>query len=370
MRTLGNRNVLLISVLITGAVVAAAVITILSSGNTNTPDLNRGSLLEDPLDIVTSSPRNTNTSDLNRDLLLEERLGFSADVQGGYDGVSYVVTSLDDNGQGTLRDALESSEPQWITFAIDGTIELASPIRVQSYKTIDGRGAKITIVDYGLAIYDATDVIVTNITIRDGAPDTKDAIEVLRSDQVWIHHVTLANFPDGLVDIRRADPTTYITVSNSRFQNHDKVSIVGLHEPEAPGDDQIYATFANNYFAGNTVQRHPRVAQAYAHLYNNVIEWSNYGVASFDRGRVFSERNWYVAPDTNKKTATRLVHGGYAGNYLIPDGYLKSQDDRVENGAIITTAQANLVDTPGYEYSPKSTSLRNKEFIMNNAGAR
>lgn len=306
-------------------------------------------------------------NETSRASLMDGRFGFARTTEGGNAGASFVVTSLADSGPGTLRDALESTTPYWITFAVSGNIELLKPIRTKSDKTIDGRGASIVIKNYGLYIYDAKNIIVTNIAIVDGAADSVDAIGILRSDNVWIDHVTLANFNDGLIDITRATGTlSRVTVSNSRFTNHDKVAIIGLHKPDAPLDEHIQATYAYNHFMGNTVQRHPRVAQAYAHTLNNVIEWDSYGTASFDSGRVYSEGNWYIAART--KVATDFVHGGYSGDYLIPNGFIKSVKDKAENGALIAQNQATLVGKPGYTYKFYTTNVTNKQMITNGAG--
>lgn len=321
-------------------------------------------------DGAAAAPAKPVETGVDRDALMDERFGFGADVLGGYNGETYVVTSLEDNGTGTLRAALESADPLWVTFDVSGVIALDSKIRVKSYKTIDGRGADITLTNHGLAIYNANDVIVHNISIRDGVAEAYDGIEVLRSGNVWVDHVTFSNFPDGLIDIRNASTTTrYLTVSNNKFENHDKVSIVGLHNPDAPNDSEIYATYAYNYFQGTT-QRHPRVAQAYVHAYNNVIEWQSYGIASFDRGRVLSENNWYVAPSASRPRATDINHGGYSGDYLIPDGYLRSNGDSVENGAVVTTNNEAAVADPTYTYRLQKTTNRNKQKVMNGAGAQ
>src|ERR1044071_3190297 len=99
--------------------------------------------------------------------LLNERVGFGRNATGGAGGEVYWVTSLADSydpttGEatyGTLRWGLEHDDnSRWIMFAVNGTINLPnSPIQVRSNKTIDGRGASITLTTYGLWIgmYDA-----------------------------------------------------------------------------------------------------------------------------------------------------------------------------------------------------------------------
>ncbi len=321
--------------------------------------------VDTPAQIVTQAQRKA---------LMDKRHGYGAGTVGGYAGKEYVVTSTADSGTGTLRDALGKTEPLWIVFDRDMTINLSTDIRVKSNKTIDGRGHNITINRYGLILYGSTskpleNVIITNVTIKDGASNSVDAISIARANKIWIDHVTLSKFKDGLIDITRALSTGMrVTVSNSKFMNHDKTTIVGLHKPTAPYDNKIVVTYDNNYFTSSTTQRHPRVSQAAVHMYNNVIKWKNYGVASYDNARVFSERNWYVAG--SNKQATDYTHGGYYGSYKIPNGKIKSYGDSKRNGAKVATYLPNKTSKPYYSYKALTANTTNMNRVMSGAGAR
>jgi hypothetical protein len=80
------------------------------------------------------------------DDLLVHRTGFALDgnvVGSGVDARVYIVDKTTDDGSvGTLRHALESTQPYWIRFApalAGQSITVTSSIEVQSNKTIDGR---------------------------------------------------------------------------------------------------------------------------------------------------------------------------------------------------------------------------------------
>ncbi|GFP83706.1 probable pectate lyase 4 [Phtheirospermum japonicum] len=75
--------------------------------------------------------------------------GFGRFAVGGLHGVVYCVTTLADDGPGSLRYGCRKKEPLWIVFEVSGTIELASHLTVSSHKTIDGRGQRIRLTGKG-----------------------------------------------------------------------------------------------------------------------------------------------------------------------------------------------------------------------------
>jgi len=295
--------------------------------------------------------------------LLLERSGFSMPDGGLSSGSVYHVTSLADSGPGTLREGLLNSA--WIVFSVSGNIELLSPLRIQNLSdiTIDGRGQIVSISGYGLYMIDAQNIIINNIEIRDGNSDAVDALMIVRSNKVWIHKTSLSNFPDGLLDITRAASTkTRVTVSWSRFSNHKKSMIIGLTNAFMPSDKQIYVTVHHNYFAG-TEQRHPRLSQGYAHVYNNVIFWDSYGMASFDNARLLVENN--IFSSTRNSPAVKFTHPTQAPGRV-----------RLINNAVVGDKQISLdeylpqaVGFPWYGYGLEQPSECMKNNVMHGAGA-
>lgn len=80
--------------------------------------------------------------------------GFGARAAGGVGGPELRVTNLDDSGPGSLRAALSTSEPRAVRFAVEGTIELESPLVVTEGRvTLDGEtapGQGVTIRNPGI----------------------------------------------------------------------------------------------------------------------------------------------------------------------------------------------------------------------------
>lgn len=100
-------------------------------------------------------------------------LGWAATTPGGRDGAVLRVTSLDGEGPGTLRAALEAEGPRIVVFEVGGIIDLnGRDIRIANpFLTVAGQTAPepgITLIRGGVSIR-THDVIVRHIRIRPGA---------------------------------------------------------------------------------------------------------------------------------------------------------------------------------------------------------
>lgn len=104
--------------------------------------------------------------------------GFGRRAIGGLHGPLYRVTSLDDDGHGTLRQACRAHGPLWIVFDVSGDIHLRTYLRVTSHKTIDGRGQRVRLLGKGLQLKECRHVIVCNLQIEGGRGHDVDAIQI------------------------------------------------------------------------------------------------------------------------------------------------------------------------------------------------
>ncbi|GER28648.1 pectin lyase-like superfamily protein [Striga asiatica] len=220
--------------------------------------------------------------------------GFGRLAAGGFNGAVYCVTTLADDGPGSLRDGCRKREPLWIVFEVSGTIDLRSLLSVSSHKTIDGRGQKVKLTGDGLRLKECEHVIICNIILEGGRGHDKDAIQIKPSSKhIWIDRCSLSDFNDGLIDISRE--STDITISRCHFARHNKAVLVGASASHT-GDRNMRVTIHHCFFDG-TRQRHPRVRFAKVHLYNNYTRnWGIYGVCASVEAHVYSQCNIYEDP--------------------------------------------------------------------------
>ncbi|ONK76997.1 uncharacterized protein A4U43_C02F2050 [Asparagus officinalis] len=234
-----------------------------------------------------------------------------------------------DDGCGSLREGCRRAKPLWIIFAVSGTIRLSSPLRVSSYKTIDGRGQKIKLTGKGLQLRECEHVIICNLQFEGGTGPDADAIQIKpKSRHIWIDRCSLSNFSDGLIDITRE--STDITVSRCRLSNHDKAMLIGAGCNDC-NDRCIRVTIHHCFFNG-TRQRHPRVRFGKVHLYNNYTRnWGIYAVCASVESQIVSQCNIYEAGQ--KKVVFKYLTEKAADRDHGSSGFVKSEGDLFLNGA-------------------------------------
>ncbi|MGK6319305.1 pectate lyase family protein [Sphingomonas sp. DT-204] len=116
-------------------------------------------------------------------------------ARGGRGGRVMTVTTLADDGAGSLRAAVETPGPRIIVFAISGTIRLARPLRIREGQvTIAGQSAPgdgITLRDHPLEVA-ADDVVIRYVRSRlgDESRSESDAIWILGGRRIILDHVS------------------------------------------------------------------------------------------------------------------------------------------------------------------------------------
>ncbi|KAL0557247.1 hypothetical protein IC582_005771 [Cucumis melo] len=315
----------------------------------------------------------------NRQRLADCGIGFGRDAMGGKGGQIYVVTDSSDPDPvnprpGTLRYAVVQDEPLWIVFAADMTIKLKYELMMNSYKTLDGRGANVHITGGGcITLQYISNVIIHNINIHHCVPtghtnirsspthvgyrgkSDGDGISIFSSRNIWIDHCSLSYCTDGLIDAIMG--STGITISNNYFSHHDEVMLLG-HDDGFTPDSGMQVTIAFNLFGEKLVQRMPRCRRGYIHVVNNDFRsWEMYAIGGSGNPTINSQGNRYIAPgNPNAKEVTKRVDTN-AGDWS--EWNWRTEGDIMVNGAFFVPSGEGLSNmyVKASSLPPKSAAL-------------
>ncbi len=185
-------------------------------------------------------------------------------------------------------------------------LNLYERVKVRSNKTIMGITHNAMLRYGGLDIV-GDNVIVQNLIIRDsydgdwdGKTHSTDAITIAGKN-VWVDHCWLAASADGLLDIRSNNDNEigdFVTVSYTRFSDHNKVSLIGSSDDNVRDRDHLNSTFHHCWFDGTLEkglnQRLPRIRYGSVHMYNNYFEnIDSYCTLARIESDVVVENNYY-----------------------------------------------------------------------------
>ncbi|CAA3015180.1 probable pectate lyase 8 [Olea europaea subsp. europaea] len=292
----------------------------------------------------------------NRKRLADCSIGFGRNAIGGRDGRYYVVTDPNNDDpvnprRGTLRHAVIQDRPLWIVFKRDMVITLKQELIMNSFKTIDARGASVHIANGAcITIQFVTNIIIHGLHIHDCKPTGNamvrsspthygwrtmadgDAISIFGSSHVWIDHNSLSNCADGLIDAIMG--STAITISNNYFTHHNEVMLLG-HSDSYERDRVMQVTIAYNHFGVGLIQRLPRCRHGYFHIVNNdYTHWNMYAIGGSANPTINSQGNRYLAPVNPfaKQVTKRIV----TGNMTWRHWNWRSEGDLMLNGAYFT----------------------------------
>jgi pectate lyase len=215
--------------------------------------------------------------------------GFGAITKGGEGGRVITVTTLADSGPGSLREALSTQGPRVIQFAVEGTIELQSRLRVTNGQvTIDGStapGQGITLLNHGIQFRgDCDDLIVRDLRIRVLTGGAEGDCLLFWGHQggtverVLVDHCSLMWATDEVVntwgEVRNL--TCQWTIIAEAQLPHSKGWLSGV------GSDRV--TIHHCLFAQNA-DRVPKLEGGVYDVVNNVFyNWGNNNAAKIESG--------------------------------------------------------------------------------------
>jgi pectate lyase len=238
-------------------------------------------------------------------------------------------------------------------------------VKLGSNTTLIGIGSDTKLVNANIVISSVKNVIVRNLNIvnpcdispvwdaddgDDGNWNSEyDGVTINASTNVWVDHNKFTDAPvtddlaavengklkqchDGALDVKNG--SDYVTVSNNRFELHQKNNLIGSSDSSTTDSGHLAVTFNNNYFL-NVAERAPRVRFGKVHIYNNYFEGSR-------------------------------THAVYAHEYSIGVGYLAKIISQ-NNAFAITgaTSCTNIVKNPGS--SSKTGAITDTGSLLNGA---
>lgn len=262
---------------------------------------------------------------------------------GGRGGKVIVVTSLEDEGPGTLREACETGGARIVVFNVAGIIRLKSPINVRApYITIAGQtapGDGVCVTGESFLI-DTHDVIIRHMRFRRGATDVNRRDDALGGNAVGniiIDHCSASWGLDENMSVYRHVyqrdqtgagqklPTVNITIQNSAFTealdcyNHAFGATIGGHN----------SMFARNLFASNISRNASVGMDGDFNFVNNVIfNWWNRSVDGGDDKSFYNIINNYFKPGpitpADKPIAYRILKPESSRDRNKPDTFGKA----------------------------------------------
>ncbi|ULC59028.1 pectinesterase family protein [Flaviramulus sp. BrNp1-15] len=252
--------------------------------------------------------------------------GFGKYASGGKGGLVYVVTNLNDNGEGSLRKGILKKGPRTIVFNISGTIELKSKLDINKGDlSILGQTAPnegITLKGYPVTIK-ADNVIIRYLRFRMGDINNieGDALGCKNTNNVIIDHCSIS----------------WGTDENASFYNNKNFTLQwciisealnrSVHRKGAHGYGGIWggvkASFHHNLITSNN-SRNPRFSGS------STTENSENEFVDFRNNVIY---NW----------GENSIYGGEKGTYNIINNYFKS-------GPATTSSKLDRIVSPSEPY--------------------
>ena len=256
--------------------------------------------------------------------------GFGKYTMGGRGGKIFIVSNLNDDGEGSFRKAATAKEKRIIVFAVSGTIHLNSPLRIAGNVTVAGQtapGDGICLADYPVVI-SGDNMIIRFLRFRMGDKNQKggmvdgngsdDAFGGTHRKNIIIDHCSMSWSTDEVFSVYAGDSTTLQWNLISEPLNYSYHFETGDSDYEHHGYGAIWggrhSSFHHNLFA-HCNSRNPRfdgarnIPEENCDYRNNVIyNWGGNNVYAGEGGNYNMVNNYYkYGPSTNFSTRYRIV---------------------------------------------------------------
>lgn len=265
--------------------------------------------------------------------------GFGASTPGGTGQPVYRVTTLNDDGPGSLRDAVSQGRRS-IVFDVAGDIVLSNDIAVRGpFLTIDGLTAPppgITLKNHGVILLGSRgpvhDIIIRGLRIRNsrgcdhGCPTLGGGVLVGQGAyNVVIDRVSIQGSENFTVSVNKG--ARDVTIQDSIMaENQGKVQLLALIHGggrSSRGERTQHVTMHHNLFIGGS-ERMPQVKwsetgeespDTLLDFRNNLVwNWRNAGTQVWKGAKANVVANYYYAPNAWEARQRRAIFFCHAGS--------------------------------------------------------
>ena len=335
-------------------------------------DEETGTVTQEETTVTISSTPPNNGSSINMGELLAfpGAIGFGKYTTGGRGGKIIHVTNLNDDGNGSLREAIETTGPRTIVFDVGGDIKLKTPLYIGSSQPEKNKNEEFITIAGETAPY-------PGITIKGGG------IEV-NCKEVIIRYITVRVNDNSNID------TDYdcIRLKNWDELGYDMNNIIVDHVSISNGDDENFSCQGvNNFTFQNSMITNANNSYTFLFGRNN-FNFSFIGNYMSHTG----ERNVLVGYGSNRESSeyiNNITYGYEEGMHMvwgnkvdvIGNIYKSFIDNLPRNLAI--SWKPNEINSPGskitdggfhlannHQLNPHSYPMYNSDAISYNSSSR
>ena len=286
--------------------------------------------------------------------------GFGKYSSGGRGGKVFTVTNLNDDGEGSFRQAATRNEPRIIVFAVSGTIHLNSAVSIKGNATIAGQtapGDGICLADKSVQL-GGDNIILRYLRFRLGdkwqrqagkvdGSGGEDAFGGSGKKNIIIDHCTFSWSNDECFSVYNGDSTTLQWNIISEPLNYSYHFETGDTDWEKHGYGGIWGgrhlTAHHNLFA-HCNNRNPRfngnrqgIRELVDYVNNVIYNWGGNTIYAGEGGDYNIVNNYFkYGPSTQKNVRYRIVNPGRTetipfGRWYVNGNYVDEAKDITRN---------------------------------------
>ncbi len=299
--------------------------------------------------------------------------GFGCYTSGGRYGEVYHVTNLDDDGDGSFRDAVSESN-RIVVFDVGGVINITDRIVINSNVTVAGQtapGGGITIYGNGIAFNgNSGNNIIRYIRIRMGVDGDygKDAVSISEGTDYLFDHVSISWGRDGTLDINGDD------IDNITFQ--DCIISQGInnlnHSTGGLMQSGQWSMIRSLYIDNKT--RNPKARGTHEFINSVLYNWGTNGYIMGNTSGT-SECNMlgnYFIYGPSSSSGTHFTGSTETFYVYAEDNWVDDDTDGVLDGTLISDYGSATVMSSAYDYPGVSDLMSAQDalaYVIDNVGS-